>query len=218
MFRARVSMLWARLPETPAARRSRRGQPQVITRIDVQGREASIHFLRVYVSPWKLQKCADTSVEMLLANSDGGFLMRTNRFFSSLLVATLAACSGVAPTGDPVESAVKPKPAPVPVSDNPYTLFEALQTRPLALSPSGKFLFALNTPDGRLEIFRVKKHGLDAVASVPVGLEPVSLAARSEDEVWVVNHLSDSVSIVDVSKPQDAQVVRTLLVGDEPRD
>ena len=30
------------------------------------------------------------------------------------------------------------------------------------------------------------------------GLEPVAVAARSNAEVWVVNHLSDSVSIVDV--------------------
>src|SRR6185436_16081762 len=39
--------------------------------------------------------------------------------------------------------------------------------------------------------------------------------ARSNDEVWVVNHLSDSVSIVDVPS---GRVRRTLLVGDEPRD
>ena len=36
-------------------------------------------------------------------------------------------------------------------------------------------------------------------ASVPVGLEPVAVAARTDGEVWVVNHLSDSVSIVDVA-------------------
>ncbi|HMF04253.1 MAG TPA: hypothetical protein VKH17_05520, partial [Acidimicrobiia bacterium] len=50
-----------------------------------------------------------------------------------------------------------------------------------------------------------------------MGLEPVAVAARSEDEVWVVNHLSDSVSVVDVSA-SPPRVVRTLLVGDEPRD
>ena len=53
--------------------------------------------------------------------------------------------------------------------------------------------------------------------SVPVGLEPVAVAARNAGEVWVVNHLSDSVSIVDVGAAP-ARVVRTLLVGDEPRD
>ena len=43
-------------------------------------------------------------------------------------------------------------------------------------------------------------------ASVPVGLEPVAVAARTDGEVWVVNHLSDSVSIVDVA-PTPPRVV-----------
>lgn len=55
-----------------------------------------------------------------------------------------------------------------------------------------------------------------------VGLEPVSVAVRSDNEVWVVNHLSDSISIVKLNKrygkPQVGRVVRTLHVGDEPRD
>ena len=60
---------------------------------------------------------------------------------------------------------------------------------------------AANTPDNRLEIFRVTTGaGLEPVASVPVGLEPVAVAARANGEVWVVNHLSDSVSVVDVSR------------------
>ena len=48
-------------------------------------------------------------------------------------------------------------------------------------------------------------------------MEPVAVAVRSSSEVWVVNHLSDSVSIVDVGVTP-ARVKRTLLVGDEPRD
>ena len=40
---------------------------------------------------------------------------------------------------------------------------------------------------------------------MPVGLEPVAVAARTDAEVWVVNLLSDSVSIVDVaSRPPPA--------------
>ncbi|HEY1547246.1 MAG TPA: hypothetical protein VGG28_05480 [Kofleriaceae bacterium] len=109
--------------------------------------------------------------------------------------------------------------AKLPASSNPYTLFETLQTRPIALSPSGKYLFALNTPDNRLEIFRVSGNQLIATGSVGVGLEPVALAARSDGEVWVVNHLSDSVSIVKLEADGIiATVSRTLLVGDEPRD
>ncbi|HEX6244939.1 MAG TPA: hypothetical protein VFZ61_28660 [Polyangiales bacterium] len=105
----------------------------------------------------------------------------------------------------------------VPRPDNAYTLFETLQVRPLALSPNGKRLFALNTPDNTLEIYKISGFGLHHEASVAVGLEPVAVAARSDEEVWVVNHLSDSVSIVDVGRGTPA-VVRTLWVGDEPRD
>jgi DNA-binding beta-propeller fold protein YncE len=98
-----------------------------------------------------------------------------------------------------------------------FTTFESGQVRPLALSPDGSRLFAVNTPDGRLEIFDVDGSGLTHTASVPVGLEPVAVAARTNGEVWVVNHLSDSVSVVDVSGVVP-RVARTLLVGDEPRD
>ncbi|WP_437672265.1 beta-propeller fold lactonase family protein [Sorangium sp. So ce131] len=100
----------------------------------------------------------------------------------------------------------------------PFTTFESGQVRPLALSANGQLLFAVNTPDNRLEIFHVRANRLQHKASVPVGLEPVAVAARSNDEVWVVNHLSDSVSVVDVRDAGNAHVVRTLLVGDEPRD
>jgi DNA-binding beta-propeller fold protein YncE len=98
-----------------------------------------------------------------------------------------------------------------------FTTFETGQVRPLVLSPNGSKLFALNTPDNRLEIFSVGSSGIAWQASVPVGLEPIALAARSDGEVWVVNHLSDSISIVDVAA-SPPRVRRTLLVGDEPRD
>src|SRR5690606_27971412 len=82
---------------------------------------------------------------------------------------------------------------------------------------NGKRLFVVNTPDNRLEIFKVEPGGLEHWASVPVGLEPVAVAARSNNEVWVVNHLSDSVSVIAIHGGHP-QVKRTLLVGDEPRD
>ncbi|PWT85329.1 MAG: hypothetical protein C5B56_14210 [Proteobacteria bacterium] len=104
---------------------------------------------------------------------------------------------------------------------NPYhqtfTAFESGQVRPLAITPDKKFLLAVNTPDAKLEIFKIGNNGLDHRASVPVGLEPVSVAVRNGDEAWVVNHLSDSVSVVDL-KDKNSSVKYTLLVGDEPRD
>jgi YVTN family beta-propeller protein len=98
-----------------------------------------------------------------------------------------------------------------------FVTFESGQVRPLALAPGGGRLFAVNTPDNQLEIFDVDGSGLTHVGSVPVGLEPVAVAARTDTEVWVVNHLSDSVSVVDLSA-NPPRVVRSLLVGDEPRD
>ena len=98
-----------------------------------------------------------------------------------------------------------------------FVLFESGQVRPLALSPDGAQLFAVNTPDNHLEVFRVDSGTLIHSVSVPVGLEPVAVAARTNHEVWVVNHLSDSVCVIDLSSVPP-RVVRTILVGDEPRD
>ncbi|MGI9308886.1 MAG: YncE family protein, partial [Gammaproteobacteria bacterium] len=98
-----------------------------------------------------------------------------------------------------------------------FTAFESAQLRPLALAPDGNQLFVVNTPDNRLEIFNVSPFGLTHVDSVVVGLEPVAVAPRNNTEVWVVNHLSDSVSIVDLSGIE-SRVTKTLFVGDEPRD
>ncbi|MCK5830094.1 MAG: YncE family protein [Methylococcales bacterium] len=113
-----------------------------------------------------------------------------------------------------------------------FVLFESGQVRPLALSPDGQTLFAVNTPDNRLEVFNVSDKGLNHLGSVSVGLEPVSVAVRSNNEVWVVNHLSDSISVVKINNHFSLQkpirnisnkrlvgrVVKTLHVGDEPRD
>jgi YVTN family beta-propeller protein len=98
-----------------------------------------------------------------------------------------------------------------------FLTFDTLQGRPIAISPDGSRLFAINTPDNHLEIFDIDIDGdLVLAGSVQVGMEPTAVAARTNDEVWVVNFLSDSVSVVDVSGVP--RVVRTLHVGDEPSD
>src|ERR1700730_15199759 len=94
--------------------------------------------------------------------------------------------------------------------------FESGPVRPIAMSPNGQTLFAANTPNGTLEVFDLIS-GMPAFRyRIAVGLEPVAVAARTDTEVWVVNHLSDSVSIV--SLMGTPHVIRTLIVGDEPRD
>ncbi|MDP3936684.1 MAG: hypothetical protein Q8R92_00935 [Deltaproteobacteria bacterium] len=97
-----------------------------------------------------------------------------------------------------------------------YTNFESHQIHPLEITPDGSRLLALNTPDARLLIFSVGVAGeLALLAEVPVGLEPVSVRARTNGEAWVVNHLSDSISIVDLTSGQE-RVKRTLSLRNSP--
>jgi YVTN family beta-propeller protein len=94
--------------------------------------------------------------------------------------------------------------------------FESGPVRPVAISPDGNTLFSVNIPNGTLEVYSLTS-GMPAFEyRVPVGLEPVAVAARTNTEVWVTNQLSDSVSVVTLTGTP--HVVRTLLVGDEPRD
>ena len=61
-----------------------------------------------------------------------------------------------------------------------FVTFESGQVRPVALSPDGNQLFAVNTPDNTLEIFDIDGGGsLSYAGSVQVGMEPVAVAARS---------------------------------------
>ena len=95
--------------------------------------------------------------------------------------------------------------------------FESPHIHPLALTPDGSRLLAVNTPDARLEVFDVLPNApyLRYAGSITVGVEPVSVRARSATEAWVVNHVSDTVSIVDLA---GMRVAATLETGDEPCD
>ncbi len=97
-----------------------------------------------------------------------------------------------------------------------YMHFESGHVRPLAMSPDESRLIAVNTSDNHIEIFALRSDGFVHEYSLPVGMEPVTVNFRSNQEAWVVNHLSDSISIVELS--DTPRVVKTLLVGDEPRD
>lgn len=112
-------------------------------------------------------------------------------------------------------------PPPSKLSATPANLpqfiaFESGHVRPLALSSDEQFLYAVNTPNNSLDVWQIENNNLIPRDSIPVGLEPVAVAVRDQ-QVWVVNHLSDSVSIIDMSM-SPPRVSRTLLVGDEPRD
>ena len=80
-----------------------------------------------------------------------------------------------------------------------FTTFESGQVRPLALSPTAPGSSPSTRPTTGSRSSPSTAPASPHTGSVPVGLEPVAVAARTNTEVWVVNHLSDSVSIVDVA-------------------
>ncbi len=97
-----------------------------------------------------------------------------------------------------------------------FVNFEAKQVSPCRLSPDGSRLFAVNTPDNRLSVFDVSNPlNTILIAEIPVGLDPVSVNPLNNDEAWVVNEVSDSVSVVSVSRHL---VTDTISVKDEPGD
>jgi len=98
---------------------------------------------------------------------------------------------------------------------NDFVHFESGHVHPLALTPDGTRLLAVNTADDQLAVFSVTGATPLLMAEIPVGLEPVSVAVRSNGEAWVVNQLSDDVSIVNLATNN---VRATLHVGDEPAD
>ncbi len=85
----------------------------------------------------------------------------------------------------------------------------------LEITPDGTRLLVADTPDNRLEIFSLTGSLPVEVGQVPVGLDPVSVRARTSSEAWVVNRISDSISVVNLDT---LNVVATLPVGDEPAD
>ncbi len=98
----------------------------------------------------------------------------------------------------------------------PFVNFESPQTRPVAVSADGTRLFAVNTPDNRLAVFSLQNVSRPVlIDEIPVGLEPVSVTPRTSDEVWVTNRLSDSISVVSLSR---GAVIATVFAKDEPAD
>jgi DNA-binding beta-propeller fold protein YncE len=146
--------------------------------------------------------------------------MTGNRCVLAAVLGGLAAC-GSDPARPP-DAGADAAPPPDGATQSPAVIpakltFESGPVRPLALSADATRVFVANTPNGSLDLLRVTATGLVADGSVKVGLDPIAVAIRNAREVWVVNRVSDSVSVVDVSQ-SPPRVIRTLLVGDEPSD
>jgi len=93
--------------------------------------------------------------------------------------------------------------------------FESSPVHPIELTPDGARLVVAHTADASVVVFDATTQPPTRLITLPVGLEPVSVRARTATELWVVNHVSDSISILDLVS---GNVVRVLSVGDEPTD
>ncbi|MDG1049104.1 MAG: hypothetical protein P8M11_00660 [Planctomycetota bacterium] len=96
-----------------------------------------------------------------------------------------------------------------------FVHWETPHVSPVALDAASQRLLVCNTPDARLEVLDVSNGVPVPLTSIPVGLDPVSVRLRGGDEAWVVNSISDSISVVDLSS---GSVVRTIRTADEPAD
>src|SRR5262245_241249 len=107
-------------------------------------------------------------------------------------------------------------PAATAAAQPAYSNYESPHVHPVRLSADGSRLYAVNTPDGRLAVFSLANPAAPLLlGEIPVGLEPVSVCPNTADEVWVANHLGDSVSVVSIPL---GTVLDTIPCADEPAD
>lgn len=96
-----------------------------------------------------------------------------------------------------------------------FVNFETTPLHPVALGPDGRTLAVCNLPDYRVELFDVSSGVPQRIGDVPVGVDPVSVRWRTTNEFWVANHISRTISIVEVARRLIVDTVATL---DGPAD
>ncbi|GMV99464.1 MAG: hypothetical protein AMXMBFR84_06030 [Candidatus Hydrogenedentota bacterium] len=96
-----------------------------------------------------------------------------------------------------------------------FVNFETPHVHPIDISPDGATVAVTNTPAGLLYLYDVTSGTPVWRGTVQVGLDPVTVRFRTNTEAWVVNHISDSVSIVNTVSQRVVDTISTL---DEPCD
>ena len=100
-------------------------------------------------------------------------------------------------------------------SEVPHVNWENHPTRALAVSPDNKLLAVAHTAEHRVYFFNIELGYPVAVGNVRVGLDPVAVQFLNNSQLWAVNHISDSVSVIDIGS---LRVTSTLQTNDEPTD
>ncbi len=90
-----------------------------------------------------------------------------------------------------------------------HSSFMSPHASPIALA--GGQVFVTNTPADTVDV--IDPPTRKVVSRVPVGVDPVGLAVRPDGkELWVANHVSDSVSVIDIDfdSPTYLRVIATV--------
>ena len=114
-----------------------------------------------------------------------------------------------APIGDDSSARNAAVASPPPPSRVGHPTFMSPQAAPIAVSEG--LVFVANTPADTVDV--IDAQTLAIRARIDVGIDPVGIAVRPDGkEVWVANHISDSVSVIDTdpAHPTYLQVIATV--------
>jgi YVTN family beta-propeller protein len=129
--------------------------------------------------------------------------IRTARLSATVLPALLLGSCGV-PSVSAAPALESPTAAGHPGFLSPHA-------NPIAAS--GGLVFVANTPADTLDVIDATTRQI--VKRISVGLQPVSVAVRPDgQEVWVSNHVSDSVSVIDVAPESPTRFVVVATIQD----
>jgi YVTN family beta-propeller protein len=106
-------------------------------------------------------------------------------------------------------------PAPS-LPESGHQLYLSPQTNPMALSQDGTRLYVANTTSGTLSVLDVSNpFAPSTLAEIRVGHDPTSVAVRpglvgGDELIFVVNHISDSISVVSRDRLAVVQTIQEL--------
>ena len=115
---------------------------------------------------------------------------------------------------DPAQAEPTAAPTAAPTANQPpgppgHSSFMSPHAAPIALG--GGRVFVANTPADTVDV--IDPATRKVTARIPVGIDPVGLALRPDGrELWVANHVSDSLSVIDTDfdSPTYLQVIATV--------
>ena len=103
----------------------------------------------------------------------------------------------------------------IAASDLPYVNWEDHPIHALDISPDKTRMAISHTADNRVQLIDISLGYPVRLGHVKVGVDPVAVRFKDNNELWVVNNISDSISVVDFD---NRHIINTLQTKDEPFD